>query len=307
MKHQLPFTFVFCLGALSACGDDTGTTPPVVEDAGSSSEVNSSTAETSSTPGAGGSSETSATSSEATSSSPEGDAGDASVFTISSPNFDFGDPLPDAYTCQGKPFGDGYSPELNWSGAPAATKSYALVFKDLTLLPADLRGYHWGAWNIPVSVTGIPEHLGIGDQPEDLEGGSQFRAGPPHDNEFFGPCPSWNTFCSGADPKTDQYAFTLYALDVEELEAPAPQEGVNYVSLLEQAFITHAVAVTQLEATSDAVPTEFPFCPPTETDAGDAGPSSEPDAATDSGTSVESTGEISGDASVSDASAGDAG
>lgn len=296
MKYRLfgSLAVAVCMGALvSACGDDTGTAPPVNEEAGVSSAPSSS--DTSSTPSSepgetSETSETSTASSEPTSSL-ELDAGDAGGFTLTSPNFDFGAPLPDAYTCEGKPFGDGYSPELNWSGAPAATRSYALVFKDVTLLPEDLRGYHWAAWNIPVSVTGIPEHLGIGDQPEALEGGSQFRAGPLHDNEFFGPCPSWNTFCKGVERKTDQYVFTLYAFDVEELEVPEPQEGVNYVSLLELAFINQAIATTVLQATSDAAPTEFPYCPP-DVDAGDV--SSPSDSGTEPPSDVDASADDAG-------------
>jgi phosphatidylethanolamine-binding protein (PEBP) family uncharacterized protein len=312
MKHQLSFTFALCISALvSACGDDTGgTTPTVGDDAGSSSEVTSSEGESSTTPGPGESSETSSAATltsdpESSAAYPDAgdgaatqsDAGDAGTFVISSPSFGFGEALPNEFTCEAKPFGAGFSPELNWSGAPATTKSFAIVFKDLTLLPADLRGYHWGAWNIPVSVTGIPEHLGIGDQPEELEGGSQFRAGPPHENEFFGPCPSWATFCSGADRKTDHYAFTLYAFDVEEIQLPEPQEGVNYVSLLEQSFIDQTIGIAQLEATSDAAPTEFAYCPPpVDVDAGDAGPVSD----VTEGDAAATEGDVTGDASVAD-------
>lgn len=195
------------------------------------------------------------------------DAGDASSssFVISSPNFDDGAALPEAHTCEGKAFGDGVSPELNWSGAPEGTVVYALVFKDTTLEDAGQAQYafHWAAWNIPVEVTGIPEEMSDGDFPEELGGGEQFRAGPPHDNEFFGPCPSWQALCLGADRVTDSYSFTLYAFDAElsPPDALPREDEPNHVATLAAYFEANAIAWTEVTATSDAAPTSAPMCP----------------------------------------------
>lgn len=279
MKHQLSLTLVLCMSALAtACGDDSGSspTPPADEPDAATSSDTSAPAPT----------DTAAvsTSDDNSSASSDEDASTSS-FVIESPNFDDEAPLPEKYTCEGKAFGDGQSPELNWSGAPAGTKSYALVFKDLSLLPdLPIYAYHWAAWNIPVSVTGIPEHLGSGEQPAELEGGSQFRAGPAHDVEFFGPCPSWTTLCEGAARVTDHYSFTLYAFDVEELEVPAPEEGLNYAAQLGDYFASLAIAETEVNATSDAVPTSAPMCP---ADSGVVAPSDA--AVSDGGDSVAPT------------------
>jgi phosphatidylethanolamine-binding protein (PEBP) family uncharacterized protein len=192
---------------------------------------------------------------------------DASVpgFIIESPNFDDGEALPDAYTCEGKAFGGGYSPELNWSGAPEGTVSYALVFRDTTIVSGPpgnrFRGYHYVLWNVPATFTGIPEHLGVGAVLNELGGAEQFRGGPAHDPEFFGACPSWRTFCAGAERVTDTYEFVLYSFDTVQTP-PAPETGVNYGMALESYFEATAVAKTVLNATSNAAPTSVSHLTP---------------------------------------------
>jgi hypothetical protein len=81
-----------------------------------------------------------------------GKKGDA-AFTIMSPDFTNCGTIPATMTCDGKAFGTGNSPTLTWSGAPAGTMSFALVFKDIAILadndPTKERlGYHWVMWNI---------------------------------------------------------------------------------------------------------------------------------------------------------------
>ena len=67
-------------------------------------------------------------------------------------------------TCDGHGFGTGTNPNLTWSGAPPGTMSYALVFKDISLLAdtsssaaeTDINiqhGYHWAMWDIPATAT----------------------------------------------------------------------------------------------------------------------------------------------------------
>jgi len=189
------------------------------------------------------------------------------AFAITAADFDYGDPLPDAHTCEGEEFGDGTSPELSWESPPEGTTHYALVFQDQTLLDADLPqfGYHWAAWNIPVSVTGIPEGMSDDDEPDELDGGSQFRAGPDvGHNAFFGPCPSWQTACDESNPRSDDtYAFILYAYD-GELEVPEfdDENYDNYVHQLDEFFAAQSpLGKTGLLATSDAAPGVAPTTP----------------------------------------------
>jgi phosphatidylethanolamine-binding protein (PEBP) family uncharacterized protein len=297
MKYRLPITALLTF-VVTACGDDETSTPTTPVEAGVSatttasgrpSASNSGTTSPSATtnPSGGGSSTLDASAPDA--SPPDADLPfDGGAFVLSSPAFVNGGALPQENTCEGKDFGAGISPELNWTGAPLSTVVYALVFKDTTLVMAnDVRGYHWAAWNIPVEVTGIPRDLTAGDTPAELLGGSQFRAGPPVEQpSFFGPCPSWNTFCSDAPRSNDSYAFALYAFD-SELTVPLPEDGRNYVDQLDEFFLANAVASSVLTATSDAAPISFPSCPVLPPDGGmDGGPDAGP--MTDSGMMMDS-------------------
>ena len=78
------------------------------------------------------------------------------AFTITSAAFIPDDAIPKKYTCQGS-----NTPlPLAWRGAPAGTKSFALVMDDPDARP--VVGYtwvHWVVYNIPAVVNAIPEKL----------------------------------------------------------------------------------------------------------------------------------------------------
>ncbi len=305
MKYSLSVTIALLVGATTmACGDDDGGSE--TPDSGTATEETDGTT-SDGEPTDGDATDVGGTDTEATDGAPtdaEGtdvggtDQMDAatSSFMLESPNFDDGDALPDDYTCEGKPFGEGISPELNWSGAPDDTMSYALVFKDTSLADQPRFGWHYAVWNIPASILGIPEGLSVGQFPEELDGAEQFRPGPPgFEPSYFGPCPSWQTLpCFGMDRTTDSYEFTLYAFEEEELEVPefsGDTDNSNWVYELELFFEELAIDVATLAATSDAAPTEGPMCVIEDAGAGDGGMS-------DAGGA--------GDGGVSEGDAGDA-
>jgi len=199
-------------------------------------------------------------------------------FEIWSPAFESGDPLPTVSTCEGKTFADGVSPELDFSKGPKGTGSYAIVFRDLTIIenrnqlptpPNKNLGYHWAIWNIPSNTHKLPAALPsvqfpLGNSAEQLSGGP---GGPA---AFFGPCPSWATYCTdGAVPRsTDEYSFTLYALPA--VSTPPYDPGAldpdtgrvkSKIRQYDEYFSAHALEVTELFATSDAVPIAFPQVP----------------------------------------------
>jgi phosphatidylethanolamine-binding protein (PEBP) family uncharacterized protein len=205
--------------------------------------------------------------------------GNHGKFGIWSPAFESGDPLPSVSTCEGKTFADGTSPELDFSKGPKGTGSYALVFRDLTIIenrnhlptpPNKNLGYHWAIWNIPSNTHTLPASLPsvqfpLGNSAEQLSGGP---GGP---TAYFGPCPSWQTYCTdGAVPRaTDEYSFTLYALcddlvtppyDANNLD-PETGKAKSKIRQFDEFFSAHALDVTELFATSDAVPTAFPQVP----------------------------------------------
>lgn len=118
------------------------------------------------------------------------------ALTLTSSAFTNGGEFPQKYTCDG--LGD-VSPPLAWNGAPAGTKSFALISDD----PDAPMGtwVHWVVWNIPPTTTSLEEDMvktpvlagGIRQGITDFK-----RAG------YGAPCPP-----SG----THRYYFKLYALD----------------------------------------------------------------------------------------------
>lgn len=198
-------------------------------------------------------------------------------FGIWSPAFQSGEPLPAISTCEGKTFADGTSPELHFSKGPKGTGGYALVFRDLTIIenrnqltpaPNKNLGYHWAIWNMPCNTHTLPAALPsvqfpLGNSAEQLSGGP---GGP---TAFFGPCPSWATYCTdGAVPRsTDEYSFTLYALpkmSTPPYDPTALDDAGRVKSKIRQYdeyFSANALDVAELLTTSDAMPTSFPQVP----------------------------------------------
>ena len=113
------------------------------------------------------------------------------------------------FTCNGGSLGAGVNPELDWSGVPAGTKSFAMTFIDTTLGEDSQFGQHWAIWNVPWDpatgkVTMFPEAL-----PMTLTGD---LATAKQSGKFLTPCAQ-----SLMNNMDDQYAFTLYALSTPTL------------------------------------------------------------------------------------------
>lgn len=93
----------------------------------------------------------------------------------------------------------GVQPGFKFSGAPATTVSYAIIFHDLDVAiggnTADV--LHWTVWNIPASANGIPE----GSLPAGAVQGANIAG----QNAYFGPG-------APAGPRYHHYVFELYAL-----------------------------------------------------------------------------------------------
>jgi Raf kinase inhibitor-like YbhB/YbcL family protein len=135
-----------------------------------------------------------------------------------------GGEFPKRETCDGQ----NTSPQLAWSGAPPATKSFALILDD-----PDAPGgtfTHWIAWNIPAGTHELPENL-----PKTAELASGVRQGR---NDFGkagygGPCPP--------PGKPHRYFFRLFALD----NTPAVKAGAGREEL-ERALQGHILARGEL-------------------------------------------------------------
>jgi Raf kinase inhibitor-like YbhB/YbcL family protein len=136
----------------------------------------------------------------------------AHAFTLTSPDISAGGRIAVAqvfndFGCQG----GNISPALAWHGAPAGTKSFALLMHDPDA-PTGSGWWHWLVYNIPAGSSSLP--AGAGDPHKNLlpAGAIQGRTdfGSPG---YGGPCPP--------PGKPHHYYLRLYALKVERLDVPA--------------------------------------------------------------------------------------
>ncbi|HUJ73675.1 MAG TPA: YbhB/YbcL family Raf kinase inhibitor-like protein [bacterium] len=140
-------------------------------------------------------------------------AAHAAKFKLTSPNIKPGGTIAieqvlNSFGCTGS----NVSPALEWSGAPEKTKSFALTVYDPDA-PTGSGWWHWVVFNIPASATGLPKNAG------DLKA-NLAPAGSVQSRTDFG-TPGWGGPCPPKGDKPHRYFFTVYALDVDHLDANA--------------------------------------------------------------------------------------
>ena len=143
-------------------------------------------------------------------------AGAANAMTLTSPDIKPGGKIADeqvfnGWDCTGK----NVSPALSWSGAPKGTKSFAVSVYDPDA-PTGSGFWHWWVADLPADATGLLKGAGSAGLPT---GAVQVR------NDFSatgygGPCPP-----KGAP---HHYQITVYALDVDKLDAGASPAVVGF-------------------------------------------------------------------------------
>jgi Raf kinase inhibitor-like YbhB/YbcL family protein len=133
---------------------------------------------------------------------------DTPGFRLSSSTFAAGATMPDSTVLDGLDcHGPNVSPALQWTGAPAGTKSFALVLDDYEARYGD--GFvHWAAYNIPATTTTLAANAGAND-PE-LAGGGRNAYNDFLRRRYDGPCPP--------EGPAHKYRFTLYALDLPSID-----------------------------------------------------------------------------------------
>jgi Raf kinase inhibitor-like YbhB/YbcL family protein len=109
--------------------------------------------------------------------------------------------------------GGNLSPALSWSGAPAGTKSFALMVHDANAPTGGAGWWHWVAYNIPADATGLDQGAGTADAAKLPKGTAQA-------NTDFG-APGWGGPCPPEGHGNHNYVFTLYAIKTDKLEIPA--------------------------------------------------------------------------------------
>ena len=125
------------------------------------------------------------------------------AFTLRSSDFANGADIPRAFTCDG----EDRSPALEWSEAPAGTKSFALTADD----PDAPVGtwVHWVIFNVPGSARALKGGV---EKKDPLPDGTRQGRNDFHKTGYNGPCPP--------PGKPHRYFFKLYALSAE-LTLPA--------------------------------------------------------------------------------------
>ncbi len=133
----------------------------------------------------------------------------ATDFTLSSPQLEQGGTMGmeqvfSGFGCTGA----NVSPELNWSGAPAGTKSFAVTVYDPDA-PTGSGWWHWLVFNIPATVHSLASDSGNPEKGLLPPGSVQSRT----DYGKFG----YGGACPPAGDKPHRYQFTVWALDTPEL------------------------------------------------------------------------------------------
>lgn len=118
-------------------------------------------------------------------------------------------PLEQVYSgfgCRGR----NVSPALEWRGAPAGTKSFALTVYDPDA-PTGSGWWHWVMFNIPPAVTSLPHNAGNPAAKLAPQGAVQSLSDF-GTTGYSGPCPP-------VGDKPHHYYFTIYALDIDKIDA----------------------------------------------------------------------------------------
>lgn len=147
-----------------------------------------------------------------------------------SPSFGAGGTIPVRHTCDGAD----RSPALRWFGAPARTRSFALIVEDPDA--PDPRApkttwTHWVLYDLPAGAASLPESVGTRALPNGTrEGLNDWKQ-----TGYRGPCPPIGRH---------RYVHRLFALDTRLPDLHQPTRAQ-----LLAALQGHVLATTELTAT----------------------------------------------------------
>ncbi len=131
--------------------------------------------------------------------------------------------------------GGNLSPALSWSGAPNATKSFAVTMFDPDA-PTGSGWWHWVAFNIPASTTSLPK--GAGDVKKKLMPKDAIQSRNSFGTEGYGgPCPP-------PGDKPHHYQITVFAVDVDKL--PDAKNAAASAALVGSDLKSHTLAKATL-------------------------------------------------------------
>lgn len=150
--------------------------------------------------------------------------------TIASSAFANNGSIPARYTCDGSDI----SPPLSWTHMPAGTHSLVLVVDDPDAPDPKaprMTWVHWLLYDIPRSVTGLPEAV----RSQDLPPGTREGMNDWHKTGYGGPCPPVGRH---------RYFFKIYALDAALGDLRHPTKA-----RLESAMKAHVIGRAEFVGT----------------------------------------------------------
>ncbi len=155
------------------------------------------------------------------------------TITVSSTAFRQGEPIPKKYTGDGEDI----SPPLSWTGLPDGTKQLAIICDDPDA-PTKEPWVHWVIYNLPGTLTGLPEAV-AGQARLDAPAGALQGKNSWSDSRTIG-------YRGPAPPpgKVHHYHFRVYALDKELALNPELSRAA-----LEKAIRPHVLAQGELIGT----------------------------------------------------------
>jgi hypothetical protein len=149
------------------------------------------------------------------------------IMQLTSPSFENQKRIAKKFTCDG----ENISPALEWSAVPEGTKSFALIVDDPDAPdPANPRmtWVHWVLYNIPATVSSLPESVKDKDLPKGtLQGLNDWKK-----TGYGGPCPPIGKH---------RYFHKLYALDIVLPDLSRPTKAK-----LEKAMEGHVLSKAEL-------------------------------------------------------------
>ena len=163
------------------------------------------------------------------------------TITVTSPTLKANETVPVDHTADGR----NVSPALNWSGAPAGTRQFALIYDDpdVAFGTPPQTFVHWVVYKIPGTAKGLPAELpmdAVLTAPPEIAGAIQGLSGFKRTG-YRGPAPPAG--------KPHHYTWTVYALDAELPLEP----GLNRTQLLE-AMKGHIIGQGSLVAIYERKP-----------------------------------------------------
>jgi hypothetical protein len=155
----------------------------------------------------------------------------AADFSVQSSSWPDGATMKDTYVynsfgCKG----NNVSPQVSWSNAPDATKSFAVTVYDPDA-PTGSGWWHWTLFNIPATVSQINEGASL-DQ-------TKLPAGSMEGRTDFGKS-GYGGACPPQGDKPHHYILTVYALKIDKINLNGDSSGALLGYFLNQNTLAKA-------------------------------------------------------------------